>query len=114
MGPGSLDSTKVRNKLIIGCFVIIVLGGCGLLLAEDIYDFAKNWLQSDAQGGSFVREIGTNYDLWLNGYLGIFFRFKMFGGLNWLAVPLFIYFLITIKKRKRWEIAMGLSLCLAS
>lgn len=104
----------MRRKLIIGWFIVCIIGVCAVLLTEDIYSLAKNWLQSDARGGSFVREIGTNFDLWRNGYLGIFFRFKMFGWLNWLAVPLFTYFLITIKKRKRWEIALGLSLCLAS
>ena len=45
-------------------------------------------------------------ELWLENYLGLFFNFKHFGNLNWLAIPLLIYFLITIKKRKRWEMAI--------
>ena len=45
-------------------------------------------------------------ELWLKNYLGLFFNFEYYGNLNWLAIPLFIYFLITIKKRKRWEIAI--------
>ncbi len=45
-------------------------------------------------------------ELWLKHYLGIFFNFGEFGILNWLAIPLFVYFLITLKKRKRWEISL--------
>ncbi len=46
-------------------------------------------------------------ELWLKHYLNLFFDFKSFGNLNWLAIPLFIYFVMTIKKRKRWEIALA-------
>lgn len=45
--------------------------------------------------------------LWLKHYLGLFFDFEYFGNLNWLAIPLLIYFLVTIKKRKRWEMAIA-------
>ena len=45
-------------------------------------------------------------ELWLKGYLSLFFNFEHYGNLNWLAIPLFIYFLVTIKKRKRWEMAI--------
>jgi len=46
-------------------------------------------------------------ELWLRRYLGIFFDFEYFGNLSWLAIPLLIYFLVTIKKRKRWEMAIA-------
>ncbi len=46
-------------------------------------------------------------ELWLKRYLGLFFDFEYFGNLNWLAIPLLIYFLVTIKKRKRWEMAIA-------
>ena len=46
-------------------------------------------------------------ELWLKRYLGIFFDFAEFGNLNWLAIPLFVYLLITLKKRKRGEIALA-------
>jgi len=45
-------------------------------------------------------------ELWLKHYLSLFFDFEHFGNLNWLAIPLFFYFVATIKKRKRWEIAI--------
>lgn len=46
-------------------------------------------------------------ELWLKRYLVLFFDFENFGILNWLAIPLFVYFVATIKKRKRWEIALA-------
>lgn len=45
-------------------------------------------------------------ELWLKHYLSLFFNFEYFGNLNWLAILLFVYFVATIKKRKRWEIAI--------
>jgi hypothetical protein len=93
----------------------------GLLLSVGYLDYghslwnsAVDWMNADTHGGSdyYRREIGTNIDLWLNGYLGIFFRFKMFGLLNWLSIPLFIYFIITLRKRERWQIAIASVLCI--
>ena len=44
---------------------------------------------------------------WLERYLGLFLNFEYFGNLTWLAIPLFVYFVATIKKRKRWEMAVA-------
>ena len=57
--------------------------------------------------------MGSTFDLWVKGYLGLFFTFDQFGWLNWLLIPILFYFLATIKKRKRWEVALYLSLCLS-
>ena len=51
--------------------------------------------------------------LWLKRYLSLFFDFEYFGILNLLAIPLLIYFLVTIKKRKRWEIALAFVLIIS-
>ena len=45
-------------------------------------------------------------EVWLKQYLSLFFAFDTYGNLNWLAIPLFVYFVATIRKRKRWEIAI--------
>ena len=103
----------MRNRLItiIGTFsVVLLICVGGLYFLGDIYSSVGRWLSTEVPGGNFSRGIGTNKDLWLNGYLGPFFRFKMFGSLNWPAIPLFIYFLVTIKARERWEIALWLVL----
>ena len=52
-------------------------------------------------------------ELWLKSYLSLFFDFERYGNLTWLAIPLFIYFMATIKKRKRWEIAIVFVLLLS-
>ena len=52
-------------------------------------------------------------ELWVKRYLGLFFDFENYGILNWIAIPLLIYFLITIKKRKRWEMALAFILVLS-
>lgn len=52
------------------------------------------------------RDIDTSAKFLLNGTLGQFFRFKLLGNINWLIIPLGIYFLATIKKRQRWEIVV--------
>ena len=105
----------MRKRLIItgGILSVSILICVGYLyFTKDVYNLARNWLTAETHGGSnyFLREIGTNIDLWLNGYLGIFFRFKKFGVFNWLAFPLFFYFLNKLRKRKRWEIALWLVL----
>ena len=108
----------MRKRLIIvgGILLASILICVGYLYFDkEVYNLARNWLTAETHGGSdyFLRGIRTNIDLWLNGYLGIFFRFKNFGVLNWLAFPLFFYFLITIRKRERWEIALGLVLSIS-
>jgi len=52
-------------------------------------------------------------DFLIKQYLIIFFDFENYGILNWLAIPLLIYFFITIKKRKRWEMALALIIVLS-
>ena len=105
---------RIAIFIIIGFVsVVSIIWMYDAFINENGDGLAKNWLQSEARHGSFVREIGTNKDIWLNGYLGIFFRFNKFGTLNWLAIPLFVYFMLTIKKRERWEIAICLVLFMA-
>ncbi|MGE5342955.1 MAG: hypothetical protein ACM3SY_15885 [Candidatus Omnitrophota bacterium] len=55
---------------------------------------------------SYWQEIETPGKKLLNGYLGIFFRFKSLSNINWLIVPLLIWFLVTAKKRERWQLAL--------
>ncbi len=52
------------------------------------------------------RDIETTGKKWLNGYFGVFFRFKYLGNINWLIIPLLVYFFATVKKRERWQSAL--------
>lgn len=90
----------VGVAIIIAC--LIILG-----LSTNSYELVRTWSEKSLNSKKYTnRGIGTNKDLWLNGYLGIFFRFKYFGSLNWLFIPLSIYFLANITKKERWEIAL--------
>lgn len=59
-------------------------------------------------------KISTYFDLWTNGYFGLFFRFDQFGYLNLLAIPLLLHFTFKIRQRSRWETAIVLTYLLSS
>lgn len=85
--------------------LFIVLSG---VLIGSIYHFSN---RPDDPQGSFdsfkkEREINTPWKLWLNGYLGLYFRLRWVGALNWLALPLAAVFMWTMRKRRPWEMAL--------
>ncbi|WP_320045063.1 hypothetical protein [uncultured Desulfobacter sp.] len=102
---------SIVKKIILG-FIWGVLCLIGYVVADQ-YHMIMDWFQSKAVGGSNTRGIGTNLDLWRNGYLGLFFRFKIFGWLNWIAIPLFLVFLKDIKKKEPWQKTICLALFLS-
>ena len=107
---------RKRNIIIIaGAAAVVFLFVC-IFRADffaNIYNSISGWLDKKSGIDPYWPELRTNKDLLLNGYLGIFFRFDKFGYLNWLVIPLVAYFLITLKKRERWEIAVFLALFLS-
>jgi len=55
----------------------------------------------------YLGNIETPAKQWLNGYLGVFFRFKQLSNINWLILPLLIwYFAGKKRKKERWEKAL--------
>lgn len=97
------------KRLIIIFFLSIIILSVIYFILNDRFIQLQAWLTASPPGSEdFLshREIGTYKDLWLNGYLGFFFRFKYIGVLNWLSIPLLVYFIVTIRKRKRWEVAL--------
>lgn len=44
-----------------------------------------------------TRDIDTTAKMWLNGYLGSIFRFKYSGTINWLVIPISIFFILNNK-----------------
>lgn len=100
------------NKRYVFLAIIVVF--FAVIYSLSFYDSIINWFAADALKGNYKRGIGTNFDLWKNGYLGVFFRFEMFGFLTWLTIPFGVYFVITIKKREKWEKALFLSLFIST
>ncbi len=54
----------------------------------------------------YLREIDTFPKEWLNGYMGTFFRFKYFGNLVFLTIPLVVLFFLVNRKIQRWQMAL--------
>ena len=103
----------MRKYVFVIIFFLIGILITSSCVPLETYETAIAWLQTKSSHGNYEREIGTNKDLWLNGYLGIFLRFSKFGMINWLVIPIIAFFLITIKRRNRWEIALFFALCMA-
>lgn len=90
---------KFRKLLLLFLMAIAVLG-----LVYSIID-----AESKIKDVNLIsRGIDSEMKMFLNGYLGLFFGFHYSGNINWLVLPLIVYFLFTIKKRQRWEIALVL------
>ena len=51
-------------------------------------------------------EIETPAKKIFNGYLGSLFRFKYLGNINWLILPLLIWFFTSSRKKERWHYAL--------
>jgi len=91
-------------------FIALMVVICFFVFFSSYLEQVRTWLNSPVPGIKpeqyTYRDMATYKDFWLNGYLGLFFRFKYMGNLNWLAIPLFLHFVSTIRKRQRWEIAI--------
>ena len=97
------------KKIIIIVFATIITTILSSLYFDRIfglYNEILSWLNFRSNEGGYLRGIGTNIELLLNGYFGIFFRYKMFGTFSWIGVPLLIYFILKIRGKERWEIAI--------
>ncbi|CAB1065070.1 hypothetical protein D1BOALGB6SA_9867 [Olavius sp. associated proteobacterium Delta 1] len=99
-------------------FLIFLLTIFWVFWGNAVSEIVAGWLHRPVSGTSIqhskMREISTQKDLWLNGYLGIFFRVKFFGYINWLAIPLVIYFLTQFHQAKRWQLALLFVLTLST
>jgi hypothetical protein len=88
-----------KFKLIIW----IMFSLLSILLLYLIYDTIdqKDSLLLDEK--EFSGDIGTSGKKLLNGYLGVFFRFKYLSNINWLIIPLLVWYFVTHRKRVSWQ-----------
>jgi hypothetical protein len=95
-----------KNKTII---IILLTAMLSLLFVRQIYHIVdKRDRKVVAQTPEYLAEVETQSKKLLNGYLGVIFRFRYMGNINWLALPLVLWFLFTakLKKRERWQLAL--------
>ena len=93
-----------NKKTFLVCLVIILFSLAVLHLVYSIID--KKSPAALSRPTASMAEIETPAKKCFNGYLGVLFRFKSLGNCNWLAVPLVMWFLLTAKKRERWQLAL--------
>lgn len=95
-----------NKKHIIAGFAAVFISVLVLLLVYTIID--KKHPGEIQTKEEYLGDIETPGKKWLNGHFGVFFRFKQLGNINWLIIPLLIWFLLTkkIKKRVRWHWAL--------
>lgn len=95
-----------NNKHLIAGLAALFISVLVLLTVYTIID--KKHPQEIQNKKEYLGDIETPAKKWLNGHLGVFFRFEQLGNINWLIIPLLIWFLTTkkIKKRERWHWAL--------
>ncbi|MCP4218463.1 MAG: hypothetical protein GY765_27765, partial [bacterium] len=94
------------KKAHVTVLILVLLAIAASLMLRQVYVVID---QADKTVGSvdeLTAEIGTPGKRLLNGYLGMFFRFKELGNINWLLFPLALWFFITAKKRERFHLAL--------
>lgn len=87
---------KLFNPGVVKFYVIIVVMA--------IISISLSYLLSIEKAGDITmqkRNIETPLKMWLNGYLGMFFHFKMTGTLAWVIIPFLIGWAFNFKKMNR-------------
>lgn len=98
-----------KNNYLVTAAVALLLAALAMILVQQVYNVIDGGDIKQAESKEeYIGEIETPQKLWLNGYLGVFFRFNPLGNINWLAIPLLIWFLATWKSKKRepWQLAL--------
>ena len=95
-----------NRKHIIYCLIAVIITIVILHTVYSIIDKKGSAVLSSGRVEEQFRDIETTGKKWLNGYFGLFFRFKYLGNINWLMIPLLVYFFATVKKRERWQLVL--------
>jgi hypothetical protein len=98
-----------NKKNIFFCLAAMLIAVLVLHLVYPVID--KRVHEEIDSREEYVGDIETRVKEWLNGHLGLFFRFKFLGNINWLIIPLLAWFLVTTIRRKqnrwpRWQQAL--------
>ncbi|HLP48341.1 MAG TPA: hypothetical protein VK469_20540, partial [Candidatus Kapabacteria bacterium] len=94
------------KKHIIYILISVLVSLLILFAVYAVIDKDVDTLPAPEKAAEKFKEIETPGKKWLNGFFGIFFRFKYLGNINWMIIPLIIYFFFTVKKPRRWQMAL--------
>lgn len=100
---------KRNNRNLGTAAVVLLLAAFALVLIQQVYNVIDTRDINQAESREeYIGQVETPQKKWLNGYLGVFFRFNSLGNINWLVIPMLIWFLVTwkSKKRERWQLAL--------
>ncbi|MCU0287624.1 MAG: hypothetical protein MUF15_14675 [Acidobacteria bacterium] len=106
------NMTPAKKHIIFA--LISIIASLPVLFAVYAVTGQESGLPAPGQAAEHLKEIETPGKKWLNGYFGLFFRFKYLGNINWLIIPLIIYFFLSIKKPHRWQMAIILAWALTA
>jgi len=81
-----MKSQKNKHRLFLLMTGILLI--VGLLYFFQVFEH-----RASTDINLILRRIETPYKAWLNGYLGFFFNVKFVGILNWMVIPLGIFYL---------------------
>jgi len=98
---------QLKNKKhIIVCLLAVFISILVLHLVYTIID--EKHPEEIQTKKEYLGDIETLGKKLLNGHFGVFSRFKQLGNINWLIIPLLIWFLTTkkTKKTERWQWAL--------
>lgn len=96
---------KNKRYIIIGLTAVII----SALVFQSVYTIIDQRHPKEAQTErEYLGNIETPVKKWLNGHFGVFFKFNQLGNINWLLIPLLIWFLVSrrTKKPERWQMAL--------
>jgi hypothetical protein len=95
-----------NTKDIISFSIAVLLSILILFTVYSVVDKRVDTVLTPEKAEEQFRDIETPAKKWLNGYLGMFFRFKYLGNIHWLLIPFLVYFLARVKERQRWQTAL--------
>lgn len=101
----ALKMPKLKKEYIL-CLLCFFAAIFILSAVYPVVDQRGDTVLTPEKAEERFRDIETPAKKWLNGYLGMFFRFKYLGNIHWLLIPFLVYFFVRVKERQRWQMAL--------
>ena len=102
--PDRTSAKKTKKTIAIALLAVLV----SVLVLFAVYSVIDKKHPGEIDSKEeYLGNIETPAKQWLNGYLGVFFRFGQLGNINWLILPLLVWFFASKNiKKERWHWAL--------